>query len=221
MTFPGLPQDLSTTTARPMATFSRPPWGLLRAFRGLFRDLSGRGQKRKKARKVVKTQRILTIMVRIESPGHGASGSGVPGAQNGPNRAQNCPKPGGSWSAIFCALSTTFPGDPPDLSRTSGRPLATFSRPPRGLLGPFGGLFWDLFGTGQKRKRARKVVKSHRIGTKMVRIESSGHGASDSGVPGARRGQQRAQKGQNWFPGKSEKSWFFGIAKKMDLRAPG
>ena len=101
--------------------------------------------------------------------------------------------PRGSWSAIFCALSATFPGASRDLSRTSGRPRATFSRPPRGVLRAFRGLLRDLSGRGQKRKRARTVVKSHRIGTKIRQ-----HGEEDMGSPVfGSPGLERAQKWPN------------------------
>ena len=105
------------------------------------------------------------------------------------------PVPGAPGALVF-ALYRRPP--PRDLSRTYARFLATFSRPPRGLLKGFGGRFRGLSGRGQKRQRAREVVKSHRIGTKIRQREAEDIRRRIFGSPGpggTQKGPQRAKMG--------------------------
>ena len=142
-----------------------------------------------------------------------------PGKVAGRTHDYACPEPpGGSWSAIVCALNTTFPGGR-DLSMTTGRPLARFWRPYRSLLKGVRGPFRDFFGTGQKRKRARKVVKSHRIGTKIRRGEAAWIRIRIFGVRGPGGAEKGPKKAEKRFPENPKNHCFFKISKNKKKRS--
>ena len=107
-----------------------------------------------------------------------------------PHLSQPRPYPGALGALCFALYRRpSRGGGPGTFSPTPGRPLATFSRPPWGLLGAVMGRFREFAQTGQQQKIARKVVDSHRIRTKTRQHgeQDTRHPISGSPAPGRAR----------------------------------
>ena len=88
-----------------------------------------------------------------------------------------------------------FSGPFQDLRMTSGDLFATSPGGIKGFLGTVAGLVRE----GSKRKRARKVVKSHRIGTKIRQHGEEDMGSPVFGSPGLERAQKGPKKAKTGF----------------------